>query len=141
MKSLVQIIIAGFVVVLLYSCSNGSDPLRAPRDIKIDDGGDDGEKIVIVDWKGEEWDITHAVKVYGFDPAKFGGGGGRTSIPPINNPQFFLPGDQGYPEEDATFLMIGFEKNNESRAYPVSVMKEYEIANDWFGSTPVAVAF
>ncbi len=141
MRSPVQIFIASFIFLFFASCSNGSDPLRAPRDIKIDDGGDDGEKIVIVDWKGEEWDITHAVKVYGFDPAKFGGGGGRTSIPPIDDPQFFLPGDPGYPDENATFLMIGFERNNEARAYPVSVMKEYEIADDWFGSTPVAVAF
>ncbi len=102
---------------------------------------DDDERILIVDRTGEEWDITHAVKEYGFEPSKFQFGGGANSIPPILNPQFLLPEDQGYPPVDHPALVIGYEANNDARAYALSAMRKFEVANDMFGDTAVAVGY
>ncbi|RMG37920.1 MAG: hypothetical protein D6732_05820, partial [Methanobacteriota archaeon] len=67
MRTIIHTGVIGIFLFLLVACSSESDPLRSPKDIKVDEG-EDGEKIVIVDWRGEEWEITHAVKAYGFDP-------------------------------------------------------------------------
>jgi len=89
----------------------------------------------------KKWDITHAVKVYGFDPLMFDGGGGPSAITPINDPKMLEPGDTGYPDASKDMLIIGFNYRSEARAYPLKVLASHEIINDLFDSTAVAVAY
>ena len=72
-------------------------------------------------------------------PDKFQYGLGPNAIPPINNPKFLSPGDKDYPSDNATFLVLGITIEGESRTYPMSVLGQHEVVNDWFGNTPVAV--
>jgi hypothetical protein len=89
----------------------------------------------------KKWDITHAVKVYGFDPAMFDGGGRFSAITPINDPKMLEPGDPGYPGDSKDMLIIGFNYSDDARAYPLKVLASHEIVNDRFDSTAVAVAY
>ncbi len=104
----------------------------------IEDGDN---QIVIVDRTGKEWDITHAVKKYGMKADKFQFGLGPDAIQPILDPSFFSPGENGYPDNNATFLVIGTSINGDTRAYPIFVLKSREIIDEQFDSTYVAVAY
>ncbi len=97
--------------------------------------------ITITDQDGYDWDITHAVQRYHWDPDLFRFGLGIGRIKPINNPQFFLPGDMGYPDSLDTFMVLGVEIEGDPRAYALSILKSREIVNDQFGEHPVAVAY
>ncbi len=97
--------------------------------------------ITITDQDGYDWDITHAVQRYHWNPDLFRFGLGIDRIKPINNPQFFLPGDQGYPDSLDIFQVLGIEINGDARAYALSILKSHEIVNDQFGEQPVAVAY
>jgi hypothetical protein len=97
--------------------------------------------IFIKDQTGKEWDVTHAVNQYGFDPNKFDHGLGPTAISPIQNPVMIHPGQSGYPSADQGFTVLGTEINGNSRAYPLDVLIRHEIANERFTSTYVAVAY
>jgi hypothetical protein len=98
-------------------------------------------KIFIKDQTGKEWDVTHAVNHYGFDPNKFDHGLGPFAISPIQNPSMLHPGQNGYPSADQGFTVLGTEINGIARAYPLDVMIRHEIANERFTSTYVAVAY
>ena len=98
------------------------------------------ERIFIVG-SYKKWDITHAVKVYGFDPAMFDGGGGPSAITPINDPKMLVPGDPGYPSESEDMIILGFNYGDEARAYPLRVLASHEIINDLYDTTAVAVAY
>lgn len=126
-------------LALLFSlgCTN-SDSLSGSGNAEV---LEEGEKIFIVDETGKKWDITHAVKKYGFKPKKFDYGFGPFSIKPILNPKMLSPGDAGYPSADATFIVIGTRLAGEARAYPLSVMRRHEIADEVFGDQYVAVAY
>ncbi len=97
--------------------------------------------IFITDQDGYDWDITHAVQRYHWNPDLFRFGLGIERIKPINNPRFFLPGEQGYPDSLDTFMVLGVEIEKDARAYALSILKSHEIVNDWFGEQPVAVAY
>ena len=99
----------------------------------------DGERIVIVDLTGKEWDVTEAVKTYGFDPKLFDHGLGP--IPAIVGPEMLSPGDAGYPDDAADFIVIGTTIGGESRAYPIHVLDNHEVADDSFGDTHVAIGW
>jgi hypothetical protein len=99
----------------------------------------DGERIVIVDLTGKEWDVTDAVKTYGFDLNLFDHGLGP--IPAIVEPEMLSPGDAGYPDDGADVIVIGATIGGESRAYPIHVLDNHEVADDTFGDTHVAVAW
>ncbi len=99
------------------------------------------ERILLEDETGKKWDITHAVNEYGFEPNKFQFGLGPFAIRPLLEPQFLSPGQSGYPVPENTMLVIGVSINGETRAYPLSVLGNYEIADELFGDAYVAVAY
>ncbi len=101
----------------------------------------DGDKIFITDRTGKQWDITHAVHEYNFDPVEFEHGLGPFAIKPIQNPKMLSPGDPGYPAPEVSSRVIGTTINGDSRAYLLDDLFGHEIANDRFVDTHVAVGF
>lgn len=98
-------------------------------------------KIQLEDQTGKLWDITHAVNNYNFKPEKFQFGVGPNAIPPILEPQYYCPGDVGYPSTSSDFQVIGYKSNGSTRAYSLNVMINHEVANEQFGNQYVAVAY
>lgn len=122
---------------LLFTCTTRTEtPLQAPE---VE--ADDAEKISIVDRTGKKWDITHAVNHYGFKPERFQYGLGPEAIPPILNPRHLEPGDAGYPQDNATTLVLGVAIGDDARAYPLNVMYRHEVVNERFGAQHLAVAY
>jgi hypothetical protein len=99
------------------------------------------EKIFITDETNKEWDVTHAVNHYGFEPARFQFGLGPNAIQPILNPQMLSEGDAGYPSSDASFLVMGVNLNGHVRAYRLTIMSYHEVVDEQFGDSYVAVAY
>ncbi len=99
------------------------------------------EQIFITDQSGKKWNITHAVQEYGFEPSGFQFGLGPFAIRPINNPVFIERDENGFPDATNTMQIIGTTIENESRAYPLSTLRSYEILNDVFGEEHVAIGF
>lgn len=97
--------------------------------------------VFITDRTGKAWDITHAVEVYGMEPRGFQFGLGPFAIRPLNNPEFYLPGDPQYPNPAFDFLIIGTRISGDARAYPIDALSYYEIVNEQFGPTHVSVAY
>lgn len=100
-----------------------------------------GDKFIITDQKGNRWDVTHAVNAYGMTASKFQFGLGPNAIPPINFPNYWLPGETGFPPASRDFLVIGTDISNDARAYPIFVMKSHEIVNEFISDSAVAVAY
>ena len=132
-------IIFGLIVVtmLLVSCEkrNITEPSKGFEVIR------EGGNISIVDQTGKVWDITHAFDYYNFDPGKFDFGLGPAAILPINNPQFFSPGETGYPAAANDFLVIGYKDEKRIRAYSLNILVHHEVVNDMYDKLPVAVAY
>lgn len=133
-------------LVVLLACEDSvilvdlSD--ETPPADDLDDSGEDLDiRHVITDRTGKQWDITHAVQNYGFDPDGFQFGLGPDAIKPILDPQMVCEGEDGYPPDDATFLVMATSLNGHTRAYPLSIMSRHEIADDQFGDDHVAVAY
>jgi hypothetical protein len=100
---------------------------------------DNRNKIHITDQTGKVWDITHALTNYGFKPENFQFGLGPFAIKPILEPKFFSPGDNEYPREDKPHLIIPLNLNRFIRVHALHIMKIFEVANDMYLETPVAV--
>ena len=98
-------------------------------------------KVFIQDRTGKSWDVTHAASNYGFVPEQFQFGLGPFAIPPILNPQMVEQGQSGYPSSSDQTRVIGTTINRDTRAYPLSVLRSHEIADERFDSTYVAVAY
>ncbi|RMF61547.1 MAG: DUF3179 domain-containing protein [Calditrichaeota bacterium] len=129
----------GLFLFLVVGCSSASEQESLfGSDPNVQE---DGDKILIIDRTGKEWDITHAVNVYGMNPDDFQFGLGPDAIRPILNPQHTQPGDPGHPDGNQTFLVIGTTINGDTRAYPIFVLKSHEIVDEQFGDTHVAVAY
>ena len=101
----------------------------------------EGERIVIVDRTGKEWDVTHAKRTYGMEPSKFQFGLGPRAIPPIIGASMLSPGDPNYPDDSDDFLVLGASLNGETKAYPIAKMSIKEVADEKFGDAYVAVAY
>lgn len=99
------------------------------------------KEVYITDRTGVDWNITHAVRTYRWNPDNFRFGLGMNRIKAINNPQFFHPGESGYPDSQATFMVLGVEIDGDARAYAVNILKSHEIVNDQFGENYVAVTY
>ena len=99
------------------------------------------DTVIITDQLGKEWDITYGAHFYGLDPDDFNFGQGQYFFTPIINPEFFLPGDSGYPSPNETFQIMGLSIDGDTRAYPISVMHYHEVADDQFDSTYIAVTY
>jgi len=126
-----------FISFLFLQCQDkiptkGSDPEEIINN---------NDQITIVDRTGKEWDITDAVQKFGFQPSKFQFGLGPNAIKPIIHPDFFHPGDPGHPSPSHSSIVIGTTINNDTRAYPLFILKSHEIVDDSFGDTHVAVAY
>jgi hypothetical protein len=124
------------IIILLIS---GCDIFESPNDtaqvIRRDN------KIFIQDRTGKQWDVTHAVDNYGFDAGSFQFGLGPFAITPIRNPKMIGPGEQGYPDANADFLVLGTTLEGDTRAYPLNVLSGHEVADEKFGDIHVAVAY
>jgi hypothetical protein len=100
-----------------------------------------GEQIIIKDKTGKNWDVTHAVNKYGFDPDRFRAGLGPFAISPIIKPKMLNRGDFGFPMNDETFLIIGATLHGDTRAYSLDALSRHEVVDERFDSTYVAVAY
>lgn len=132
-RYIVLLVIAFSLSALFTSCrkaSTGPENLQEPKR----DGG-----IIITDAEGVRWDVTHAQEKYGMRGEQFQYGLGPNAITPINDPQFLSPGDEGYPRDTDTFMVLGVSIKGDSRAYPMVILGRHEVVNDEFGNQPVAI--
>lgn len=128
------------LIIFSSSCSSTTIEDIAPAEVtKIQQG--DTSKIFIVDQTGKKWDVTHAVEKYHFVPEQFQFGLGPDAIPPILHPKFLRPGDVGYPDPFSPFLTIIYQIGDDVRAYPLFVMRYFEVANESIGGSKVAVGY
>ena len=101
----------------------------------------DTNTIFITDRYDVVWDITNTVNTYGWDKQSFCYGLGMNSVPAIRDPQYFQPGDGGYPFQEDTFMVLGIEIEGDARVYPIYILKSREVVNDKFVERYVAVAY
>jgi hypothetical protein len=99
------------------------------------------DPVVLVDQTGKEWDITTAVWKYGFEVGRFEFGLGPLAIRPLIEPEMLSPGDLGYPGDDEPSLVIGVSINGDVRAYGKLALHINEVADDYIGGAPLAVAY
>jgi len=99
------------------------------------------DSIILVDQSGKSWNVTNAVNFFGLDTFNFNFALGPGGHPAITEPEFYLPGDSGYPAPGETFSVIGVSIGNEHRAYPLSFMHYHEVVDDVYDSASVAVAY
>ena len=67
------------------------------------------------------------------------GGPPRDGIPSIDNPQFVKASEADFVSDDD--VVIGLKINDETKAYPLSILVWHEIVNDNVGDTPVTVTY
>lgn len=99
------------------------------------------EPIIITDRLGEDFDITNAVLRHNMTARWWGHGIGRNTIRPINDPQFLLPGDTGYPRDNSTTDVIGVTMDGDFRAYGTDDIVDKEVVNDVIGGVHFAATF
>ena len=74
-----------FVLLLLFTSCAPVPPPPGTAD------GSGGQRVILTDRRGERWDITDAVRDYGFNRRHFEYGIGRHAIPPLNTPSTGTP--------------------------------------------------
>ena len=111
--------------LISLSCSDSDSGSR----VTDSDSDGEGERVLITDRTGKQWDVTYAVKELGFRVEDFNFGLGPNAIPPIVDPDFIRPGEEGYPEP-ATFRVLGMIAGEDMRAYPVTEIAGHEVVND-----------
>lgn len=121
------------VAVPFLFCDEKKSPNSAPEE--------EDSLYTITDRTGKVWDVTHAKINYQMQIKNFRYGLGPNAIRPINLPQMLSPEDSDYPNASATMRVIGVRINNDSRAYPLSVLASHEVVNDVIADTPVAVIY
>ena len=89
-----------------------------------------GDRAIITDRTGREWDVTHARDVYGMSTQFFNYGLGIGAIPSVDNPTVLQEGDLGYPDSNSPRPVFGVSHNGEQRAYSVRALKLHEVFND-----------
>jgi hypothetical protein len=99
------------------------------------------DKIIIIDQKLNEWDITAAVEIYEMEPRRFVAGLGPGYIPPITKPVFIGPDNLDYPDDSEDFIMLGVNLRSIKRAYSLVAMSRHEVVDDVFLDHYVAVAY
>ena len=130
------------LLLLILSCREiGSTTELDFGTVKVTTDTSDSGKIFIIDYVGKEWDVTHAVHEYGFDPEVFRHGLGPLAIRPILEPKFVAPGDPDYPSVEDSDRVIGTVINDIVRAYPLAILAKHEIVDEKFGPTYVAVGY
>ena len=104
-------------------------------------GTDTEERVYLTDANGGKWDITHAIRYYGFDLWGFSSSLGPYVRPPITDPEMISPDEPGYPPDDATARVIATYIGGEGRAYPIAGIVRNEVVVDRVAGTPVTVAY
>ena len=100
-----------------------------------------GNEIYVTDTQGRKYDVTYAIAHLGFELSKFSSSSGPEARPAIMEPEFALPGDRDYPGQFATSRIIGVALGGDARAYPLDGIFRFEVVDDAFGDTPIAVAY
>ena len=121
------------LLALLAACAPGPAPST--------DRADEVQRIILTDRRGESWDITDAVRDFGFDRHYFEYGIGRHAIPPINAPQMAKIGDRDFPPNSSDHQVISLQIKGENRSYPIRELTRHEIVNESVGSTQAAIAY
>lgn len=129
---------AAIVGAALMAC--GSMP-RSPA--AMGSGSDDGDnRVWLVDRNNGRFDVTHAVRHYGFERQGFEYGIGKDAIPPLNHPPMLVPDDTRYPSSGMRSMeVIGAALGGEARSYRIRDLAAHEIVNDTIGHTQAAVAY
>lgn len=96
----------------------------------------EGDRVYIVDRKGEKWDVTQAESI-GFKPEGFQYGLGRNFFSPLNDSH--LSDDTG--KVSPGLRVLGVKEDRESRAYSIPKLSRHEIANSKIGDKPIAVGY
>jgi hypothetical protein len=130
------------LLILLFSCRETSTiSIVDDATVKVSPDTSDSSRIFIIDHTGKEWDVTHAVNEYDFNPKNFQYGLGPFAIRPILEPNLLSPDDPGYPSVNESERVIGTVINGIARAYPLSILRNHEVVDEQFGPTYVAVAY
>lgn len=123
------------MIMLIFGCGIGEPVDESAEVVKR------GDQILIRDRTGKDWDVTHAVQEYGFIASRFQFGLGPYAITPILEPEMLSPGQNGYLPDSDNRLVIGTSINDDTRAYPLSVLSSHEVADEIIGGVHVAVAY
>jgi Protein of unknown function (DUF3179) len=67
------------------------------------------------------------------------GGPGKDGIPALSNPEFIIPSEATYLNDDD--LVLGFSDGGEVRAYPHSILDWHEIINDDTENNSIAIIY
>lgn len=128
------------VVVTIGACTDDLPTLYGDSSGANVQETEDG-RLTITDRTGKAWDVTHAVKAYGFVADGFQFGLGPDAIPPVNDAVLASRGDPSFPAADGQFFVLGTEINVDARAYGIRELSRHEVVNEKFGRTHVAVAY
>ena len=139
--SILRNLLLAFFAVLLLQCDRSTSPSDDITDINSQEIEYPGDPVFIRDRLGQEWDITHAFYKYDFKPENFQFGVGQFAIPPLTDPIFADAESPEFPNPSDPFLMLGYKVNGDIRAYAAFVMVNFEVANDWYGDTPLLVGY
>jgi hypothetical protein len=108
---------------------------------QVENPGQNGEPVILVDRTGKRWDVTTAITRYGFEVGGFEFGLGPYAITPLIEPPLLSRGDRNYPPESETFLVLGASINGDARAYGKLDIVRHEVVDEFIGGVPVAVAY
>lgn len=138
MKGLAKGSIFLLAFMLLLGCQERSKSVNGPV---TEDTPPKDEKIYITDRTGKSWEVTHAVREYGFRTNNFQYGLGPNAIRPLNNPEMISRGEPGYPSDNSSEAIIGVSVNGDARAYPIRRLISHEVVNDRVGGKDLAVVY
>lgn len=118
-------------IVLLVLAGLFAAPLARAASV-IREGG----KTILVDRKGERWDVTQA-ETLGFDPERFQYGIGRDAFTPLDDSRVRKEGK----DLPGRLRVIGVAQGEKRRAYSVPRLSRHEVANSVLGGREIAVAY
>jgi len=119
------------LIVLLFPFGmSAGDPARAASVTR------EGGVTVIVDRRGERWDVTQAESL-GFRPEEFQYGIGRDAFTPLDDSRVRKEGT----DLPGNLRVIGVAEGKNSRAYSVPRLARHEVANSTLGGEEIAVAY
>lgn len=122
-------------LAMLAGCESSTFPQSTSPDTDPDGN------LFITDQTGKQWDITYAVEELGFEAERFNFGLGPNAILPILEPEFYFPGDDGYPSPTSSLRVLGATLEGDSKAYPVGIVARHEVVNDFLASRPIAAGY
>ena len=87
-------------------------------------------RVVIIDRRGEHFDITNALLRYTLRLDGWDHGLGRTAIPPINFPEYMSPGDPNYPDANSVTEILAIDYDGIRKAWKIGDITDREVVND-----------